>query len=820
LQLWRPSQWELVAPFAKVRPWDLSLESFRKGIDNAHVDVYLSSRLRDRVRAIVRKLILKEIGGRRRSASSEPIGTRELESLREIYSAVFELLSEQSGVRLSVDRLALLQISLLKYLIQVVSREAANLHEAFNTAFDQVETRASGRKLPMHERLVALSRNEHAVNRRVLHFLFHQVKKLENRHLEKLRESLVGEAWPIPRRVLFNPILMVPDLDDVQELSRPYPIAWLGESGDTNWLFQTNQCISTVFRYYLPPWTRLPSNGGVLGTGEKEARERQDQGQMPGFLGTEMLLSRFVPEEEYRFGRCSWLDEPENLGMLMASGGDGDDAQAGFPESWSLDPRDSESVNTEESGVGILPSDIRGPLPRRREGYWTQKGWNDFRNAVVDELYRCLELQGLGQRLILLYWLSSVRNKLGRPVPLSLISDFVDGRLGRRRLGQRLDALRLALEPAAVSRVLNEASDRLKRLTAVERARYFRTYLKDFLVFRRDLKLAYKTYEAMDGIHLLEDTQEVQLSRANARLYAFSGGGTRQSDAVRRIRAHAVLKADVRGSTEITEALREKGLNPATHFGLNFFDPVNKLLPDFGGEKLFVEGDAMIIGLFEHRAEPAAMVVSRACGLALNMLQVVSLQNAINRKHGLPQLELGLGISYSDREPNFLYDEGHRILISGAINRADRLSSCAAALRTGHFRPGDPAFRVEVVRDTRGGVEVDQADDFLDYNVNGIKLENTAFFKLQKEVNLRQVRLLESGMRDNLFFAGSFQDMRGREHWLAVRYAPIREWDGHSAVPGAPDRGHFFELVADETLSTRVRKLAIGKDGLPLRGRE
>jgi hypothetical protein len=35
----------------------------------------------------------------------------------------------------------------------------------------------------------------------------------------------------------------------------------------------------------------------------------------------------------------------------------------------------------------------------------------------------------------------------------------------------------------------------------------------------------------------------------------------------------------------------------------------------------------------------------------------------------------------------------------------------------------------------------------------------------------------------------------------------------------APDLGHFFELIADEALSTRVRKLAAGKEGLPLRGR-
>jgi len=172
LRLWRPSLSELVAPFSKVRSWDLSPGHYRKGIDNAHIDVYLSSRLRDGVRTIVRKLILNEIRGKHRPASMDPIGARDLASLQESYPAVFESISEQSGARISVERLALLQISLLKYFLQIVSQESASLQAAFKIAVNQDETQVSGRNLPMHEHLVALTRDEHAVKRRVLHFLF------------------------------------------------------------------------------------------------------------------------------------------------------------------------------------------------------------------------------------------------------------------------------------------------------------------------------------------------------------------------------------------------------------------------------------------------------------------------------------------------------------------------------------------------------------------------------------------------------------------------------------------------------------------------
>ena len=812
MSLWRPSLSELVAPFAKVRSWEISPERYKKGIDNAHIDIYLSPRFRDAVREVVRKLILKDSRGQSQSATQEPIGAHDLEAFQKSYLDIFESISEQSRACLSTDRLALLQISLLKYLIQVVAREKASLQAAFKVAVNRDQTRASGGNLAMHEHLVSLTRDEHAVNRRVLRFLFRQVRKLEGAHLEKVRESLVGEAWPFPKRAFFNPVLMVPDLDDGTELARAYRIASLGEGGDTDWLFQTNQCVSTIFQYYLPAWTRLPSYRGPTDPGAgATARERRDQGHLAGFLGTEMLLSRFVPSEEYRSGRCSWLDEPENLGLFLASGRDSAAPLSGFAESGFVDLRDSELLYASDPGMDSFPRSGFAEPGASPGVYWTQDGWQDFRSAIIDELYRCLDLQGLSQRIILLYWLRGVGNQLGRPVPLSLVSDYVDGRIGRRRLAQRLDALRLALDPGSAARVLERTAVRLKQLGPAERTKYLSSYLTDFLVIRRDLKLAYKTYEAMDSIRLLDDARQVQLSRANSSLYEFAGGGEERPRSKRRIQAHAVLKADLRGSTRITEGLREKGLNPASHFGLNFFEPVNRLLPDFGAEKLFVEGDAVILALFEHEAESAAMIVSRACGLARKMLQVVSLQNAINRKHGLPELEMGLGISYSDREPNFLYDEGHRIMISGAINRADRLSSCAAALRRGNFLPGDNAFRVEVVPEAGAGDGTAPDASFLGYNVNGNKLEKAAFFQLQKEMNLRQVHLPDLEIGDGLFFAGSFPDLADQEHWLVLRYAPVREWDGRSLGPAAPSRGHFFEVIADEALSTRVRKLAIGQ---------
>jgi class 3 adenylate cyclase len=783
------------------------LERYGRGIDNAHIDVYLSPRLRDRVRETVRKLILGDIQSQLRQTPQGLIDAKDLNAFRESYLGMFDAISLQTEERISADRLALLRMSLLKCLLQAVASERDGLQQEIKNASNEDKVRASGRNLEMHEHLVGLTRGEHALNRRVLRFLFRQIQRLEGAQAQKIRTSLVGEAWPFPQRAFFNPVLLFPDLGLVGDLIPDYPIARLGEGGDTDWLFHTNQCVSTVFQHYLPAWTRMPARYyRADSASDAVARERRDQGLLKGFLGTEMLLSRFVPKEEYRSGRCSWLDDPSNLRLFLASARDSSDS----PDSGFAQSRESEFADSLFSGRSEIAVDH--PVQ------WSQAGWQGFQTAVVTELFRCLDLNALGTRVVLLYWLPVIGRKLGRPAPLSLVVDFVEGRLPRRRLAQRLEALSLGLDSASVARTLERATVQLKRLGRFERSRFLSRYLTDFLVLRRDLKLAYKSYEAMDGIRLLEDPHDVQLSRANSSLHSFSCG-EEQRPASRRILAHAVIKADVRGSTNITERLRAKGLNPASHFELNFFGPVNRLLPELGAEKLFVEGDAVILGLFEYEGEPTALAVARACALARKILQVVFLQNAVNRKHGLPELELGLGISFSDREPNFLYDEGHRIMISEAINRADRLSGSASALRTAGFQPESQAFRVDVVIDRSTERSAVQGDVVLDYNVNGVKLEKAAFFKLQKEIRLHQVRLAEEEFEDNLFFAGRFADLAGREHWLVLRYAAVREWDGQSLGPVDPDRTHFFELIVDEALSVRVRKLAEGSESLPLRGR-
>jgi len=762
---WRPTLAELAAPFKQQPPWRLSLDRYARGIDNAHIDVFLSPRLSDRVRELVRKLFLQEVGSQRRRAPSQLVSPEELDAFRETYMALFEGVFEQMEGRSGPDLLALLQISVLKCLLASVAGGAAHLREKLTEMALWEQANASGRTLELHEDLVTLKREGNAIGRRVLQLLFRHIRTIEDGQLPQLRASLVGYAWPVPEAAFFNPVLLTPRLDEVKDLAQDYPAALIAESGAEDALCQTNQCLTKVFQHYLPPWTQVPSRPNELRRAGSEVR--RDQGQLKGFLQTEMLLRRCLTVEEYRSGRSTWLDEPENLGRFLRAGED-------------------EAAADEKS--------------------WRNPRWRIFQGAVRAELHRCLDLYGLTERVILGYWLPSLRQQLGRPVPLSLLWDFLQGRLPRRRLRQRVEAMRTGLDPGLTGRLLEHTVSELRRLTPEERGRYLDKYLVDFLTLRRDLKLAYKTYETMDAIRLLEEPGALRLSRANGTLHELHCRTERPSP-LRRARAHVVIKADVRGSTQITESLRTKGLNPASHFSLTFFEPVNALLPGYGAEKLFVEGDAVILVIFEYDGDGPGVAVARACGLARKILQVVALQNAFNRSHGLPDLELGLGIAFSPEEPNFLYDEGHKIMISGAINRADRLCGCDSILRAERFAPENAAFHVSVVRDAKVARGT-RRGDLLRYNVNGVKIEEAAFFKLQRELPLRQVRLPDDAGARSLFFMGRYQDAMNRPHWLVLRYCPVREWDGDRVGEIDSERRHFFEVMVDEQLCIRVRRLA------------
>ncbi len=230
---------------------------------------------------------------------------------------------------------------------------------------------------------------------------------------------------------------------------------------------------------------------------------------------------------------------------------------------------------------------------------------------------------------------------------------------------RRVDAL-LEEQGRISTENLDAAVKRVEGARPAERAKLAGRYFADFCRYHRDVRRMETVLAAMEKVNVLGSEKFRELSAVNNTLYEYLLP-EEQKPAEDKILHHVVIKADIRESTTLTRTLFEKGLNPASYFSLNFYDPINKLLPKYDARKVFIEGDAIILALLEREGEPA-LGVAQACVLAKEIIEVVTACNERSVADGLPLLELGIGISFQDSAPMYLMDGSRQIMISKAIN--------------------------------------------------------------------------------------------------------------------------------------------------------
>jgi hypothetical protein len=267
-----------------------------------------------------------------------------------------------------------------------------------------------------------------------------------------------------------------------------------------------------------------------------------------------------------------------------------------------------------------------------------------------------------------------------------------------------------------------------------ERAKVAARFLQDFSLYHRDLRRLETLTAALDSINVVTTEKVRELSRVNGTLYEFLLPDEQEQPEQDRVLRHVVIKADVRDSTRLTRTLMEKGLNPASYFSLNFYDPVNKLLGKYGAQKVFLEGDAIILAILERSGEPE-LAVSRACVLAREIIEIVRGYNELMRRSAMPELELGVGITLQDSAPLYLMDGDRQIMISEALNESDRLSSCNKRARK-VMEPQAGPFHVYAFQSADSSETANPEDSVISYNLGGIRMNEAAFRKLEQEISL------------------------------------------------------------------------------------
>src|SRR5579872_1843096 len=129
----------------------------------------------------------------------------------------------------------------------------------------------------------------------------------------------------------------------------------------------------------------------------------------------------------------------------------------------------------------------------------------------------------------------------------------------------RVEAL-IAEHPRLSGASLQAAIRRVGEMKSGDKSRIAGRFLSDFMRYHRDLRRLEALNSALDSVNVI----------GNEKLR------DQQKPSEETVVHHVIIKADVRDSTRMTRALGERGLNPASYFSLNFYDPVNKLLPKYG----------------------------------------------------------------------------------------------------------------------------------------------------------------------------------------------------------------------------------------------
>src|SRR6266481_1274550 len=357
-------------------------------------------------------------------------------------------------------------------------------------------------------------------------------------------------------------------------------------------------------------------------------------------------------------------------------------------------------------------------------------------------------------------------------------------------------------------KVIEELSRKIRRYTREEMQALVLKFAADFLRLRRDLRDADHLTTCMERVNLVTTEKARELSRLNNRLYECVLPEEARPDQDNVI-SHVIIKSDVRGSTRMTQDLLARGLSPASHFSLNLHEPVKKLLDRYGAKKVFIEGDAIILAIFETESTVAyARPVAKACILSRQILTVCNSYNEHASSSDLPALELGLGVAFQGSAPTYWTDGDSRIMISKALNLSDRLSGCAKLAKR-MLAKQKTLFSVYQFLNTMEGASAEELDEFLvRYNHNGIELNDEGFQKLSEEISLESIETkldMPWGRQNVTLYYGEVP--RGESVELLV----LRKGFARQLLPdgkiGGPTTHPYYEVCTSPALYDLVAAL-------------
>jgi hypothetical protein len=735
-----PARMKLEPCSAEIRLTKLTL-----GLDNIHYDVFLSPRFTDFMRKYLLDLIRQAVnisllyGGDRKQSGS---GAPEHSAFRKQLTEVLQESLTRAKFQQSIETDVLHQLALLKYFTQETGNQFSSL---LVECKDWIRARGelfehSEQAHVMRSKIAEVQADRKNVVRLVGDTLCRVWREVEESAIVKSRRALFGEDFHDTYKLLQNRFLFVEGGNDDHLFLEHYVL--LGNFMNDPDRFDTFDALLLDF---VREFVLTGDNVEELGKARKVHERLLEQARL--------LRSELVRIEQ----------EQEEIGGKAGEGGEGfswlfkrktgvpAEAQAemeGLKRKFASLEQNLEELAPQIDAAKQRMDFIAEEYKNRLGDYLNQpenarrlfdaaapvgegEASAETRAQLLEEWVHRLEERDLLFHVLASYELKKIYRDYAPPIHLQQLKKAIVSRDEAKRVGTILEqfpARKISMKK------LDEASRAIRRVSHEESLVIGLQFAEDLMRLRRDRRNYQQVVAWMERINLVRSERSRELSRANKSLYEFlhPEEGRPVDDPVIN---HAVIKADVRGSTGLTKDLLSRGMNPASHFSMNLHEPVKKLLERYGAAKVFIEGDAIILAIYETESTRATQrAVARACVLAREILAVTQAYNTRAKTTDLPPLELGVGVAFQDSAPSIWMDGDSKIMISRALNLSDRLSSCAKVARR-LFATNPAPFNVYLLQSLMDDTTMDEGDELMvRYNHNGIELNEEGFTKLCAEI--------------------------------------------------------------------------------------
>jgi hypothetical protein len=721
----------------------IPMGSLSIGVDNIHHDVFLSPRFVQSTRDYLFDLI-------RQSTSASHFSGIELRRTKGPDSASFrKLLSEflqsaltQAKYHKNIEIDLLFRLALLKFLSFEMGNQFSNLilegKEWIRQRGEHFER--SQQAHVMKARLSELQSTRRAVLRRVGQQVAQIVSDVEENVISKTRRALFGEDFAPFYELCKNRLIFLEGMKDDEFFLEHYVL--LG-----NYVRDPDrfEAMDALFQEFL-------REAGIT-LGHDPSHTEATQAHTALLESVQIIRNDIATLEEQRENTRKRLDRGDSFLTKFLNSGDPADLKASLND---IEQRlKHQECKLEELGPqidgarqkldffvkdqsGKLGAYLNDPENARRlfDASSASEEEAPMRARLLAQLLDRLEVHEILYHVIASYEIRSIASDYCPPVHLQQLRKALVSKDELKQVEQvikQVPAKKLSLK------ALEELSKKIRRYPREEMQAFVLRFATDFLRLRRDLRDADHLATCMERINLVTTEKARELSRLNNRLYecVLPDEAKPQQD---NVISHVIIKADVRGSTRMTQDLLSRGLNPASHFSLNLHEPVKKLLDRYSAKKVFIEGDAIILAIFETEATIAyARPVAKACILARQILSVCNSYNERASDSDLPALELGLGVAFQGSAPTYWTDGDSRIMISKALNLSDRLSGCAKLAKR-MLSKQKSHFSLFQFLNTMEGASAEELDEFLvRFNHNGIELNEEGFQKLSEEISLDSI---------------------------------------------------------------------------------